>query len=97
MRLFALAAAAAAVAALTGPTAVQAQKGAVVELAGMKSAAPADWKEEPQKPGSMRMHTFKAPKAEGDSEDAELAIFFFQGNAGIVSLTAAFPSAQPMK
>ena len=41
--------------------AAPAQKGAEVELAGMKATTPADWKEEAQKAGSMRMHTFKLP------------------------------------
>ena len=59
-----------------------AQKGAAVELAGMKATTPADWKEEALKPGSMRMHTFKLPKAEGDPEDAELALFYFPGGSG---------------
>jgi hypothetical protein len=62
----------------------QDKKGTTVELAGMKSVAPADWKEEPLPAKSMRMQQFKLPKAEGDPEDAELAIFFFRGNAGSV-------------
>ena len=32
----------------------------------------------------MRMQQFKLPRAEGDREDAELALFFFRGNAGSV-------------
>jgi hypothetical protein len=32
----------------------------------------------------MRMQQFKLPKADGDPEDAELALFFFRGNAGSV-------------
>src|SRR5438309_541830 len=84
MRLFALAAALAALAALTGPTPAQEKKGPVVELGGLKSAVPGDWTEEPQKAGSMRMHTFKLAKAEGDPKDAELAVFFFKGNAGSI-------------
>lgn len=60
------------------------KKGTEVELGGLKSTTPADWKEEAQKPGSMRLATFKLPKAAGDSEDADLAIFYFKGNAGTV-------------
>src|SRR3954464_8217492 len=70
-------------------TAAPAQKGAAVEMAGMKATTPADWKEETLKPGSMRMHTFKLPKAEGDPEDAELALFFFPGGSGTVDQNLA--------
>ena len=84
MRLFALAAALAAVAALSGTTPAQDKKGTVVELAGMKAATPADWASQPEKVGSMRMNTFKLAKADGDPKDAELAVFFFKGNAGSI-------------
>lgn len=82
MRLFALAAAAAALAALAGPAPAQ-DKGAVVELAGMKATTPADWKQE-MPTSSMRLTQFKLPKAEGDKEDAELALFVFPGGSGTV-------------
>lgn len=52
-----------------------------VELAGMKSTAPKSWKEEPPA-NTMRVTQFKLPKAEGDAEDAELAIFYFKGGSG---------------
>jgi len=56
-------------------------KGTPVELAGMKSVTPAEWKEE--KPSnSMRLTQFKLPKAEGDAADAELAFFSFPGGSG---------------
>lgn len=71
-------------AALTAHTSAQDKKGTPVELAGLKSVTPADWKEEPLPAKSMRMQQFKLPKAEGDPEDAELALFFFRGNAGSV-------------
>ncbi|HVK13121.1 MAG TPA: hypothetical protein VM597_30490 [Gemmataceae bacterium] len=54
-----------------------------VELAGMKSAPPADWKEEAPS-STMRKAQFKLPKAEGAKEDAELAIFVFPGGSGTV-------------
>lgn len=54
-----------------------------VELAGMKSAAPAGWKEEPPS-NAMRVAQFKLPKAEGDKEEAELALFTFPGGSGSV-------------
>jgi hypothetical protein len=72
------------VAALAVHATAQDKKGTTVELAGLKSTTPADWKEEPLPAKSMRMQQFKLPKAEGDKEDAELALFFFRGNAGSV-------------
>lgn len=53
------------------------------ELAGMKSKVPAGWKEE-QPSSSMRMGQFKLPKADGDPEDAEIALFYFKGGSGSV-------------
>jgi len=58
------------------------KKGTSVELAGLKSITPADWKEEPPSI-SMRMMQFKMPKAEGDPEDAELALFKTPGGGGM--------------
>ncbi len=53
------------------------------ELAGMKSKLPEKWKEETPS-NNMRMAQFKLPKAEGDKEDAELALFKFPGGSGAV-------------
>ncbi len=51
-----------------------------LKLAGMKSETPAGWKEE--KPsGQMRLTQFKLAKAEGDPEDAEIAVFQFPAGA----------------
>src|SRR5205807_361282 len=52
-----------------------------VEIAGMKSKTPDSWKEE-RATSEMRLAQFKLPKAEGDSEDAELIIFYFKGGSG---------------
>jgi hypothetical protein len=57
-------------------------KGTPVELAGMKSTAPAGWKEE-RPSNSMRMNQFKLSKAEGDAEDAEIAIFGLPGGGSV--------------
>lgn len=65
-------------AALAGLAVADDKKGAVVEMAGMKATAPADWKEEPPA-NNMRLTQFKLPKADGDSEDASLVVFFFRG------------------
>lgn len=54
-----------------------------VEIAGMKSKAPAGWKEE-QPSSNFRLTQFKLPKAEGDKDDAELAVFYFKGGSGTV-------------
>jgi hypothetical protein len=49
--------------------------------AGVTWTAPASWKEAPARP--MRAATYAIPAATGDSEDAELAVFFFgQGQGG---------------
>jgi hypothetical protein len=48
------------------------------ELAGMKSKLPDGWKEE-EPSSKMRQAQFRLPKAEGDNEDGELAVFFFPG------------------
>jgi hypothetical protein len=55
----------------------------VVEIGSMKSKAPAAWKEEKSN-SQFRLTQFKLPKAEGDPDDAELAVFFFQNPAGSV-------------
>ena len=59
------------------------KKGTTVELAGMKSTTPADWKEETPKE-KMRLTQFKLPKAEDDKDDAVLALFVFPGGSGSV-------------
>ncbi len=59
-----------------------ADKGTVVEWAGLKSTAPGDWKEET--PSSrLRQGQFRVPKVEGDKDDAEVAIFFSPGGGGV--------------
>lgn len=70
----------AAAVALAGVAAAD-DKGKTVELAGMKSTTPADWKEEAPS-NNMRMAQFKLPRAEGDKADAELAVFVFPGGSG---------------
>jgi hypothetical protein len=46
-----------------------------VELAGMKSTPPAEWKEKALPAGSMRLLQMTVPKVAGDSDDAEVAVF----------------------
>ena len=54
-------------------------KGAVVNLDGVKSRAPAEWKQEDPS-NRMRLTQFRLPKVEGDKHDAEIVIF--QGIGG---------------
>jgi hypothetical protein len=49
-------------------------KGTVVELDGLSSKAPAEWKEETPS-NQMRLAQFKLPKEKDDKFDAELVIF----------------------
>ncbi len=47
----------------------------------LKFVAPADWISE--KPtSSMRQAQYRLPRVEGDPEDAELVVFYFQGGGG---------------
>lgn len=69
---------------LLSPVVRAQDKGSVVELDGLKSRAPAHWKvEEPS--SRMRSHQIRIPKVKGDSDDAELIVFYFgQGGGGSV-------------
>lgn len=53
-----------------------------IEVAGLKATPPKEWTLVPEKPNSMRAATYALPKAEGDKDDADLAVFFFKGGAG---------------
>ena len=63
------------------------------ELAGMKSKLPENWKEE-EPSNKMRMAQFKLPKAEGDKEDGELALFQFPGGSGTIEANLARQTAK---
>ena len=67
---------------LAAAVAAQDKKGTTVEWAGMKSTTPADWKEETPS-NKMRLAQFRLAKAEGDPEDAELALFASPGGGTI--------------
>ncbi len=55
--------------------------GTEVTLDGLKSRTPANWKM--QKPSSkLRVYQFALPKAEGDKEDGDVAVFFFGTDSG---------------
>jgi hypothetical protein len=84
MRLAFILAAVAALTALLTPV-VADDKGTTVELAGLKSTTPADWKAEPPSTKSVvpRLYTFKLARAAGDPDDAELAIFLTPGGGSI--------------
>jgi hypothetical protein len=56
-------------------------KGTVVDLGGLKSTTPAEWKKE--KPASsLRLLQFSVPHADGDMSDAELVVFYFGKGGG---------------
>lgn len=82
-----------------GFAAAEDKKGTTVEMAGMKSTTPGDWKEEAPS-NTMRLTQFKLPKADGDKEDAELAVFYFKGGgagsteANLKRQTAKFQPAE---
>jgi gluconolactonase len=58
---------------LAGPARAD-DKGVIVNFSGLKSRAPANWKEETPA-NKMRFAQFSLPKVKGDSEDGELVIF----------------------
>jgi hypothetical protein len=54
---------------------------ALAETAGgLKWTAPKGWKAQPERP--MRVATYTVPKAAGDSEDGECAVFYFGAGQG---------------
>ena len=72
-------------------------KGTTVTWADLKSTTPADWKEETPS-SKLRQGQFKLPKAEGDKEDAEVAIFFSPGGGGIeANLKRQLAAFEPAK
>lgn len=57
------------------------EKGAVVELDGLRSKAPANWvREEPT--SKLRHAQFRVPRAKDEKHDGELIIFHFPGGQG---------------
>src|SRR5262249_46881258 len=70
------------VAAVAAFGAAQEKKGTTVEWGGLKSTTPADWKEEAPS-SKLRLTQFRLPKAEGDPEDGELALFRSPGGGTV--------------
>jgi hypothetical protein len=55
---------------------------AVAQKSGLKFTVPAGWVEE-ERSSSMRVAQYKLPRAEGDTEDASLVLYYFgQGQGG---------------
>lgn len=66
-----------------GPQAAHPQTGAA-QSGGLQFKSPAGWDAE-QPSGTMRVAQYKLPRAEGDSMDAALVVFYFgQGQGGSV-------------
>src|SRR5262245_31870032 len=63
------------------PSKAEDKKGIKVNLDGLESAVPADWKQE-ETTNKMRAFQFRLPKVEGDKEDGELVIFYFGPGEG---------------
>ena len=55
--------------------------GTAPAASGLKYTAPTDWISE-QPTSSMRQAQYRLPKEQGDPEDAELVVFYFQGGGG---------------
>lgn len=62
------------------PTA--ASKPAAVSDSGLEFEAPSEWIREPPS-SSMRLAQYRLPGVEGDSEDAELVIYYFRGGGSV--------------
>jgi hypothetical protein len=54
--------------------------GTVVEIDGLKSRTPANWVAE--KASKLRVAQFRVPKVGNDKADAEVVIFYFEGQGG---------------
>jgi hypothetical protein len=54
---------------------------AAAAAGGLKYSAPADWVSE-QPTTSMRQAQYRLPKVQGDPEDAEVIVYYFQGGGG---------------
>jgi hypothetical protein len=56
-------------------------EGTEVNLDGLKSTTPGNWKKE-KTISKLRVYQFKLPKADGDKADADLAVFYFGPGSG---------------
>ncbi len=65
------------------PEAAHSPTGTAAELssAGLKFTAPPGWVSEPPS-SSMRKAQYRLPRVEGDGEDAEMVVYYFQGGGG---------------
>jgi hypothetical protein len=81
MRALFLAGLAVAALSCAAATAADDKKGTKVEIDGLTSTAPADWKKEELPARSMRAVQFKLPAAAGDKDDAEVIVFKLGGSA----------------
>jgi hypothetical protein len=64
------------------PAKVPAGKGALTELGGLRSTAPATWRVKEATGNKFRTHEFMLPRADADKEDAELVVLYLAGGGG---------------
>jgi hypothetical protein len=57
------------------------KKATIVEIDGLKSAMPAEWKQQ-EVTSKFRTHHFRIPHVADDKTDAEMVIFFFGAGSG---------------
>jgi hypothetical protein len=57
------------------------EKGVVVEIDGLKSAVPAEWKQQ-EVSSQFRVYHFRIPHVAEDKTDAEMIVFFFGPGGG---------------
>jgi hypothetical protein len=57
------------------------KKGTIVEIDGLSSPVPADWKEE-EPSSKMRAYQFSVPRVKDDNANTEMIIFFFGPGGG---------------
>jgi hypothetical protein len=56
-------------------------RGTDVTIDGLHSRTPSNWVDQ-KSANPMRVYQFRVPRAEGDSADAEVTIFYFRGQGG---------------
>jgi hypothetical protein len=64
----------------------RAQDAKPVTVAGLKATPPKEWKEKPAPATAMgRVVTFALPAADGDKDETEVVVFYFEGGGGTIA------------